>query len=56
MTALSAAMERQHYELAALRLLLAVLATIDEAAGAAPEARTALLELLTPPSTGSATA
>ena len=56
MTALSAAMERQHYELAALRLLLAVLATIDHSAASAPEARTALLALLTPPATGSADA
>ena len=56
MTALSAAMERQHYELAALRLLLAVLATIDDAAASAPEARTALLTLLTPPATRSADA
>ena len=30
MTALSAARERQHYELAALRLLLDVLATIEQ--------------------------
>lgn len=44
MTAFSAAMARKEYELAALRLLLGVLETIEEAA---PATREELIALLT---------
>lgn len=45
MTALAAAVAREQYELAALRLLLGVVATLDRMA---PPAREQLLALLTP--------
>ena len=46
MTPLTTAIERQQYELAALRLLLGVLTAIDRLHAAAPRARAGLLALL----------
>lgn len=48
MTTLAHAIARRNYELAALRMLLGVVATIDEAAEAAPDVRAELVALLMP--------
>ena len=47
MTALSLAIERGQYELAALRLLLGAAGAIEQLRRSAPQARTQLLALLT---------
>ena len=47
MTPLSAAIEREQYELAALRLLLGALRTLERLEAAAPRARAELIALLT---------
>ena len=47
MTALSAAIQQQQYELAALRLLLGALRTLERMEAAAPRARAEMSALLT---------
>ena len=47
MTTLSAAIEREQYELAALRLLLGAVTAIERLGAAAPHARAELIALLT---------
>ncbi len=49
MTAVATALARGEHELAALRLLLGVIAALDQVERGAPETREALLHLLTPP-------
>lgn len=47
MTAVSTALARRQYELAALRLLLGVIAALDDLDRTAPEARDELIQWLT---------
>lgn len=52
MTAVATALARGEHELVALRLLLGVIAALEQLDRSAPETREALLHLLTPPERG----